>query len=449
MVALEELLKPIEGPNPCGVYLRYEPVYDKIREARRQDDGGAVIDGTPKVADHKVAVELASDAIAKKSKDLQLAAWLADSLTRREGFAGLNRGLSLVREMMESYWDGLYPEIEEGDMSLRAAPLDWLGSDPLLAKGSCPVLSVRFVPITANGLTWLDYHEKSAKDAKKEKVDEFESAFQGTPKAFCKQQAADLAACLQSLEALGALCDERFGKDGPSLSNLKRALEDVQNTVGILLRRKLEAEPDLVETVPAGGADTAADAPAATTEGMAEAALATAVTGLFEEFQGGIQGLEPKHPQEALVRLAAAARFLRRAKPASPVPYLLLRSLRWGELRGGGPELDASLLVAPSTEVRTRMKTLAANKRWAELLELTESAAATECARGWLDLQRYAITACEQLGYTAAAAAMKSELACLLSDYPKLASATLLDDTGTTNPETASWLSESILKKDR
>jgi type VI secretion system protein ImpA len=424
-------------------------VYDKIREARRQDEGGAVAEGAPKTADHKAAVELASDAIAKKSKDLQLVAWLADSLIYRQGFAGLTRGLLLMRQMMETYWDDLYPEIEDGDLSLRAAPLDWLGSDPMLAKGSCPVMSVRCVPITASGLSWSDYHEKSLKDAEKEKSEEFESAFQGTPKAFYKQQAADLAASMQSLEELAAVCDQRFGKDGPSLGNLKRALEEVRNTVGILLKRKLEAEPDPVETAPSAvGSGAAADAPAATTEGMAEAALATAVTGLFEEFQGEIQGLEPKHPQEALVRIAAAARFLRRARPANPVPYLLLRSLRWGELRAGGSELDVSLLVAPSTEVRTRMKTLAANKRWADLLELTESAAATECARGWLDLQRYAITACEQLGYTAAAAAMKSELACLLADYPNLASATLLDDTGTTNPETASWLSTAILKKE-
>ncbi len=448
MVAIENLLKPIDGPNPCGVFLRYEPVYDKIREARRLDDGGAVIDGVPKTADHKLAVDLASDALAKKSKDLQLAAWLTDSLIYREGFAGLNRGLVLMRDLIESFWDNVYPEIEDGDAALRAAPLDWLGSDPALAKGSCPVLSVRFVPITASGRSWLDYQEKSKKDAEQGKAEEFESGFQATPKAFYKQQAADLTAALESLDQLSALCDQRFGKDGPSFYNLKRALEEIQNTVGILLKRKLETDPDPPEPASAAaGGETGADAPAATTEGMAEAALATTVTGLFEEFQGEIQGLEPKHQQEALVRIVAAARFMRRAKPASPVAYLLLRSLRWGELRGRGPELDESLLVAPSTEVRTRMKTLAANKRWAELLELTESAAATECARGWLDLQRYAITACEALGYTAAANAIKSELSCLLADYPKLVSATLLDDTGAANPETAAWLAAAFHKE--
>jgi type VI secretion system protein ImpA len=447
MVAIEDLLKPIAGQNPCGIYLRYETVYDKIREARRQDDGGAVIDGVPKTADHKAAVDLASEAIAKKSKDLQLAAWLADSLLYREGFAGLNGGLMLMREMLETYWENLYPEIEEDDVSLRTAPLDWLGSDPNLGKGSCPVMSVRFVPITATGLSWLHYHEKSQRDAKKERAEEFESAFQGTPKAFYKQQAADLASSIQSLDELAAACDQRFGKDGPSLSNLKRALEEVQNTVGILLKRKLEAEPDPVEVAsPASAGSAAEGTPVTPTDGMAESALATSVTGLFAEFQGEIEGLEPKHQQEALVRIVAATRFMQRAQPANPAPYLILRAVRWGELRGGGPELDASLLVAPSTEVRTRMKTLAANKRWADLLALTESAAATECARGWLDLQRYAITACEQLGYTAAANAIKSELACLLADYPKLVSATLLDDTGTANPETAAWLSTALKK---
>jgi hypothetical protein len=50
------------------------------------------------------------------------------------------------------------------------------------------------------------------------------------------------------------------------------------------------------------------------------------------------------------------------------------------------------------------------------------------------------------LGYLAAANAIKSELACLLADYPKLVSATLLDDTGTANPETAAWLTAGLKK---
>ena len=350
-----------------------------------------------------------------------------------------------MRELLERFWEHLYPEIEDGDAEARAAPLEWLGSDPLLAKGSCPVRSVRFVSLTQSGLNWLHYRETSDKEA----VKEFELAFQGTDKSFYRERAAELAACLESLEQLSKVCDEKFGKNGPSFSQLHRALEEIQNSIAVLLRRKLEMDPDPAEPVAPAKAEPAPAAPPSTTEGMPEAALAIAVTGLFEEFEGEISGLEPKHLQEALVRIAVASRYLRRSSPANPAPYLILRALRWGELRAGGPELDLSLLVAPSTEIRTRMKTLAANGRWTDLLELTESAAATECARGWLDLQRYAVTACEQLGYTAVASAIKSELAGLITDYPQLLYATLLDDTGTANPETAAWLSVTILKRDR
>ena len=38
MPLADDLLNPIEGPNPSGVDLRYEDVYAKIKEARREED---------------------------------------------------------------------------------------------------------------------------------------------------------------------------------------------------------------------------------------------------------------------------------------------------------------------------------------------------------------------------------------------------------------------------
>ncbi len=34
----EDILNPIPGDNPSGKDLRYAPIYDKIKEARREDD---------------------------------------------------------------------------------------------------------------------------------------------------------------------------------------------------------------------------------------------------------------------------------------------------------------------------------------------------------------------------------------------------------------------------
>jgi len=38
MIQLDEFLQPVSEASPSGVDLRYDPVYDNIKEARRQDD---------------------------------------------------------------------------------------------------------------------------------------------------------------------------------------------------------------------------------------------------------------------------------------------------------------------------------------------------------------------------------------------------------------------------
>jgi len=126
----DDPLNPIPGENPSGANLRYAPVYDKIKESRREDDNAPQGEWAHerKVADWKQVVKLAGESLATKSKDLQLAAWLTEAMLRTEGFAGLLAGLKLLKALIEHFWDTLYPEIEDGDAEMRAAPLDWVGS---------------------------------------------------------------------------------------------------------------------------------------------------------------------------------------------------------------------------------------------------------------------------------------------------------------------------------
>src|SRR5260370_40876723 len=67
---------------------------------------------------------------------------------------------------------------------------------------------------------------------------------------------------------------------------------------------------------------------------------------------------------------------------------------------------------------------------------------AMPCGRGWLDLQRYAVRALDENGYSGIASAIRSELRSLLADLPQLPQWTLADDTPTANPETQAWLKE-------
>src|SRR5439155_783138 len=80
----EDLLQPIPGSNPAGANLRYDPIYDKIKEARREEEDVDQGDWkrTRKVADWPLVIKLSGEALATKSKDLQIFG------LRRQRFAG-------------------------------------------------------------------------------------------------------------------------------------------------------------------------------------------------------------------------------------------------------------------------------------------------------------------------------------------------------------------------
>ena len=143
--------------------------------------------------------------------------------------------------------------------------------------------------------------------------------------------------------------------------------------------------------------------------------------------------------------LVASAAYLRRAAPNDPVPYLLVRALRWGELRSDTGGIAVNMLEAPSADVRKSLRSLASVGDWAKVLETAEKAAAGGAGRGWLDLHRYTIRACDELGYASVARSLRTGLRALLADLPRLPKMTLADDTGTANPETLAWLVEEQL----
>jgi type VI secretion system protein ImpA len=124
----DNLLNPIPGENPSGEDLRYTPIYDQIKEARREEEESEQGEWKFEIkkADYPLVVKLAAEAIATKSKDLQLAAWLTDALLRTEGFGGLKQGLELLRGLVGTFWETLYPQLEDGDAEFF--PFRWLPS---------------------------------------------------------------------------------------------------------------------------------------------------------------------------------------------------------------------------------------------------------------------------------------------------------------------------------
>jgi type VI secretion system protein ImpA len=443
----DDLLNPIEGPNPSGANLRYDPVYDKIKEARREEaqPPPGMTEQDRKVSDNAQVIKLTTDLLTNKTKDLQLAAWLTEAWLKQRGFGGLKDGLALCCGLVDKFWDTLYPEMEDGDVESRGAPLGFVG-----VKLDIPL---KLVPVVEKAKYGMLDHQQSkdvgyedqvkGDEAKKKRAalvkegkltpEAFDKAFEETPKKFYAQAEKDLDACLESLTHLKKSCDEKFGDEGPAFGPLKSALDASRHLIHGFLQKKREKEPDPVEVVPA-----AEGAPGAEGEGAA-AAAGPVRTGVLISFDGSS---EPADRVDAIKKVAEAASFLRRREPQSPASYLMLRGLRWGELRAAIEQADPTKLEAPPTELRRHLKKLLLDKKHEELLDAAENAMSLPCGRAWLDMQRFVVEACEALGsgYEAIARAIRSELKALVTDIPQLLDATLMDETPAANAETRAWL---------
>src|SRR5262249_8842136 len=114
--------------------------------------------------DWKPVLEHGGKALAEKTKDLEIAAYLIEALLRLHGFAGLRDGFRLARELIGKYWGKLHPLPDEEGIATRVTAL----APVLRAEGRVSLLiPIARVPLTeaaspAGRLT-LDHYQKALK----------------------------------------------------------------------------------------------------------------------------------------------------------------------------------------------------------------------------------------------------------------------------------------------
>src|SRR5690348_2519970 len=105
---VESLLVPVSGETPAGPSLRHDRRYDAIRELRPASGVAGGIATDRKAIDWKKIAELPSQ-LLRDTKDLELAAFLTESLLRRDAMPGLANGLSVVAGLLDRFWDTVHP----------------------------------------------------------------------------------------------------------------------------------------------------------------------------------------------------------------------------------------------------------------------------------------------------------------------------------------------------
>jgi type VI secretion system protein ImpA len=337
---LDALLAPISGDNPAGVYLRSEDrnAFDAIKSGARQgrqnedratpESGGAATAG---MSDWRAVKPAAISALAEKTKDLEICSYLIEALLRVHGPAGMRDGFKVARELVERYWDNLYPmPDDDGDLHTRVAILGGLNGDTD-TPGTLPVAITRMVlasPPGANTLYFTDYHDavgKARKDTESgtDYLEPLRNAIKAVDARAVRALNADLKEASQEAVALEDVLSQKAGRAAPGLNYIRRELERCQDALKELAGSILDEPVDAPTTDDAGTA----------TDGLAAGT--------------GRAGGPVRDREGALRTLEEIASFFDKTEPHSVIPYALRQVVRWGKL--SLPELLNELITDRQT----------------------------------------------------------------------------------------------------
>ncbi|MDN2712306.1 type VI secretion system protein TssA [Janthinobacterium sp. SUN118] len=311
MISADQLLLPISAVQPCGIDLSFSADLDAISQARKFDDpsldqGEWVTD--LKEADWDFVQRRCAALLAEKSKDLRLAAWLAEASARQDHLQGLGQGYRLLAGLCRQYWDlGLYPQADDGDHEQRIGNLSWI-----LARTPALVRAMALTDRQSGGWSSIDFDAARKRAASNQdgvngvKLADMEAARRNNSAQFRAAFAADAQFCLDALAELEQAADARLGRDSPGFSLAREALQAMQRA----LPPAAVAAPGAAAAVP----PASVQAPGA---GMPP--LPAAAPG------------EIHSRAQALAQLRQVALYFRQTEPHSPVSYFADKAADAGE----------------------------------------------------------------------------------------------------------------------
>ena len=376
-------LAPLPADAPKAADFRYDPQFEAVANeiAKLERVGPAGIRWADVARD-------AQAILAAKSKDLTVASWLAVALAETEALSGLATGLAILRNLIESQWDTLFPQRPRA----RAGAIEWLTGR---AGHAVPAQ----LPDAAAGPSAL--------------------------------------AAFEEIDALDRLLADKLA-DPPALGELLRPLRG-------LAEEHRRAEAQRTEQAEATGAAAAASTQVSAAVPSAAAAIATPAVSLAMPPIAGADTEALFGSLREAVRTAALGVLA--ADLGEPRAYQMLRAITWVQItelppaRGGRTEL-----MSPPETRRTEFEALAKAGNGPDLVLALE----TFCSGSglfWLDGQRLsAITLAGMGGIFAACSQMVVQgVQAMLRRLPGLEALGFSDGTPFADGTTRGWIENIVL----
>lgn len=298
--------EPIRPDQPVGEDVRYDPLFDTLQAEVDKLTSPAVAGAV----DWEKVVRLSADILATRSKDLLVASYLAVGLVQTRGGDGLALGLKVLRDLLERFWNDLYPTRMRG----RQRSVEW----------------------------WLDRTEIALRQ-------------QGDRILPTEQHAI----VIETLGAIDRFLGEHLG-DAPPLTKLRELAMDMAPGGEEATANEAEASP----SAPSETSVAELFAPPLQ-------AIPIPVEPPRQTLAPGspIQSLEA-----GLRQVGEAAGTLLQQDPAAPIPYRLSRFAAWGQIMKLPPAVNGRTLIPPpERQVLTLLQELTSNGDGEALLKAAEA----------------------------------------------------------------------------
>lgn len=310
----------ITGDEPAGENLEFDSEFaelERLAQGKPEQQYGATI--VPAEEPEWKDVVACARSLMERTHDLRVLAQLGVGRLNREGLAGYADTLAIVRQVLETRWEAVHPQLDpedDNDPTLRANALLRLAEPVRVLR------FLRYMPLArsvrAGAVSWRDISitlgtvETPAK-TEKMKPAVISAAFNETDPALLASLRESLEAAASHSVAIPALFDENAGHGtGPDFTELTKLLREM---LGMLdtYAKAAPPEPDAEEETEAQpGAPTAVVVAAAPV-------MSIATMG------------PPTNRRDATRLLELVIQYYEQNEPSSPLPLLIGRARRLAE----------------------------------------------------------------------------------------------------------------------
>ncbi|WGK60099.1 type VI secretion system protein TssA [Pantoea sp. SS70] len=314
---LAALLQPISPEAPAGSNIEYEPICERIRQARISDPDFMPADewsSAPRKADWVLVARLSEEVLVKHSKDFQIACWLVEAWTQINQIAGLRAGLDLLGGLVREMWQQSWPLLEEEGAGYRHGMISRLDRDLAQILLMKPVLGD-----VQSSLVWwqsvLSFEHQSGKPSDEEHAEDFSmAAFMRWASQLNYDQIAAVMADVDQCQHLITQLEQDYAALNPEAK-------------GSLFYQSAELLSDLQDLLTRISQQIDNDAQ--------QEELMT-----LNVLDFGAVNHTQKHSDEkkvmsrdlAITQMLTIAHYFRQTEPSSPVPMLMERAARWANM---------------------------------------------------------------------------------------------------------------------